>query len=136
MATIHSSYSDHLRVQATHLASNTILITDAPVDNHGKGASFSPTDLACTALAHCAMTIMGIVAQQSGISLSGSHFETTKIMSGSLPRRIASVEIAFSLPAGISVENQKILEKAAANCPVALSLHPDIIQKLTFNYSV
>jgi uncharacterized OsmC-like protein len=132
---IKSIYQGDLRTQATHLASNESIITDAPTDNNGKGEAFSPTDLVCAALGSCMATIMGITAQRENISLQGLTWETTKIMTNS-PRRIAEIHITFTFPFGqkLSDKEKQKLENAARSCPVALSLAAEIKQILTFHY--
>jgi uncharacterized OsmC-like protein len=135
MATIRSTYNGGLRTSAQHLASGNTIITDAPLDNNGKGEAFSPTDLVCAALGSCMMTIMGIVANRASIDIEGMEISTVKIMAAE-PRRIAEVVLTFTMPAGKTyTEKEKaMLENAARTCPVALSLHPDIKQTITFQY--
>ncbi|GAB3826319.1 OsmC family protein [Pontibacter rugosus] len=135
MATIKSTYSGNLRTTAQHLASGNSIITDAPVDNNGKGEAFSPTDLVSAALGSCMMTIMGIVANRSNIDIEGMEIEITKIMSAE-PRRIGEIILNFTMPAGktYSDKEKSMLENAAHTCPVALSLHPDIKQTVNFQY--
>ncbi|WP_439880574.1 OsmC family protein [Pontibacter sp. MBLB2868] len=134
MITVKSSYKGNLRTSAVHVASNNTIITDAPVDNNGKGEAFSPTDLVCAALGSCMMTIMGIVANRSNIDIEGTEIETVKIMA-SEPRRIAEVVLNFKMPAKDYSDKEKaMLENAARTCPVALSLHPDIKQTINFVY--
>lgn len=135
MPTIQTIYQGNLRTQATHVASGNILITDAPVDNNGKGEAFSPTDLVCTALGSCMMTIMGIVAERDNIDLRDTSFQVTKIMSAS-PRKISRIELVFNMKASVSLteEQQEKLKRAALTCPVALSLHPDIEQVAEFRF--
>ena len=124
-----------MRTTAQHLASGNTIITDAPTDNNGKGEAFSPTDLVAAALGSCMMTIMGIVANRAGIDIDGIDMEITKIMAAE-PRRIAEVVLNFTMPAGKSYSDKEkaMLENAARTCPVALSLHPDIKQTVTFQY--
>jgi putative redox protein len=134
MATIHNTYTGALRTTAKHLASGNTIITDAPVDNNGRGEAFSPSDLVCAALGSCMMTIMGIVADRSSINIEGMEIETTKIMSAE-PRRIAEVVLTFKMPLNNYTSKEKaMLENAARTCPVALSLHPDIKQTVNFQY--
>ena len=131
---IKSEYSGQLRTSATHLASNNSIITDAPVDNHGKGEAFSPTDLVASALTSCMMTIMGIVAEKRKVDLSGLSANTTKIMQNT-PRKIAEVKIEFHWEDCVaSEEDKKILKERALTCPVALSLKEDVLQNVTFNF--
>jgi len=134
MVAIDLAYAGNLRCKATHGPSGTTLITDAPVDNHGRGESFSPTDLVATALGGCMMTIMGIVAKRDGIALEGVKVHVEKIMTPAPPRRIAKLVIAFTMPAGLNAEDRAKLERAAHTCPVSLSLHPDVVQDVTFTY--
>ena len=131
--TIETIYKGELRSEATHLQSGTKIITDAPTDNHGKGESFSPTDMVAAALGSCMLTIMDLAAQRLGIDLKGTRLEITKIMAAE-PRRIAEIKIDFYLPGDYSDKDKKILERAADTCPVAKSLHPDLVQNITFHY--
>lgn len=134
MRTIKSSYLGNLRTQARHLQSGNSIITDAPLDNNGKGEAFSPTDLVCAALGSCMVTIMGIVAERENISLDGLSWEITKIMQAS-PRKIHEVIIDFIWinPVQDQVFLQK-LKNAARTCPVALSLDAAIKQTVNFNF--
>jgi putative redox protein len=134
MPTIKSSYLGNLRTEAIHLQSGNTIITDAPLDNNGKGEAFSPTDLVCAALGSCMVTIMGIVAERENISLEGLSWEITKIMQTS-PRKIQEVIMDFhwSNPVDDKVFIQK-LKNAARTCPVALSLDPSIKQTVNFNF--
>lgn len=138
MPTSKIIYLGDLRTSATHLQSGEQIITDAPLDNNGRGEAFSPTDLAATSLGSCAMTIVGIVARRDEVDLSGSEISITKIMSAEPPRRIAKVEVAFKMktPTEISDELKAKYERAAHTCPVALSLHPDIEQVFSFEWTV
>ena len=135
MATISEKYLGDLRVECVHNASGTVMITDAPVDNQGKGEAFSPTDLCATALASCATTIMGIYARSHDIDITGMTVEVVKTMSAS-PRRIGKLEVTFNMPEReYSDREKKALINAAHTCPVHLSLHPDIEQIFTFNWA-
>ena len=128
------TYQGSLRTSALHLASNNQIITDAPVDNHGKGEAFSPTDLTATSLATCMMTIMGIAAEGRGWDLTGTKAQILKVMAAN-PRRISKIIIHLKMiHPGLDVNDQKILEKAGRTCPVALSLHPDIEQIISFEW--
>src|SRR3982750_256579 len=120
-------YDGNLRTVATHLQSGTVIETDAPVDNQGKGERFSPSDLVATALASCMMTIMGIKARDMNVDLKGTKIEMQKIMKSD-PRRIGGITLTFSFPAELSLEDKEktILERAAHTCPVIYSIHPDI----------
>ncbi|HCQ28674.1 MAG TPA: osmotically inducible protein OsmC [Flavobacteriales bacterium] len=124
-------YQGNLRTEIIHLKSNTKIITDAPVDNKGKGESFSPTDLTAVSLASCMITIMGIKAQENNINIIGTTAEADKIMLSN-PRRIGEIIVKIKLPENLSEKERKILMKSALTCPVALSLHPDIKQTVLF----
>lgn len=138
MPTSKIIYLGELRTQATHLASAESIITDAPLDNNGKGEAFSPTDLTATSLGSCAMTIMGIVARRDEIDFTGSEIEITKIMTAELPRKIARIEVNFTMktPKALSDEVKAKYVRTAHTCPVALSLHPDIEQVFNFEWVV
>ncbi|GAC1367397.1 MAG: OsmC family protein [Hymenobacter sp.] len=135
MNTATARYAGQLRTEATHVASGNVIQTDAPTDNHGRGEAFSPTDLVSTALGACMMTIMGIVAERHQLDLVGSTFAVTKHMSPDAPRRIAQIDVAFTLPAALSASERALLERSAYTCPVTLSLHPDIKQNVVFEYN-
>ena len=126
-------YKGELRTEATHLQSNTIIYTDAPKDNHGKGEAFSPTDLVATALGSCMISIMGIVAMKEGITpVDGAIAEITKVMYAE-PRRIGEIHVKLIFPKHAYTDKEKkIYEHAAHTCPVAKSLHPDIKQVVEF----
>ena len=98
MIRLTSTYEGGLRCRATHGPSGTSVVTDAPVDNHGRGESFSPTDLVATALGACMLTVIGIVAERHGLDLAGMTSETEKVMSASAPRRIASLRTRITIP--------------------------------------
>ncbi|MBK9565726.1 MAG: OsmC family protein [Saprospiraceae bacterium] len=125
-------YTGDLRTECTHLRSGQTIITDAPVDNNGKGEAFSPTDLAATSLGSCMITIMGISARNHKIDIDGATLEVTKHMASD-PRRISGIDIKVNMPQiSYTSKEKKILEKAGRTCPVAFSLHPDIIQNIEF----
>ena len=127
-------YTGELRTSCLHLRSNEQLITDAPTDNNGKGQSFSPTDLVATALASCMLTIMGIQAKKMQITLAGTKASVNKIMAAN-PRRISKIEIDISFPKNNWDEKiKKQLKTAALNCPVAKSIHQEIIQDIVFRF--
>jgi putative redox protein len=127
-------YKGELRTELTHLKSGISIITDAPTDNQGKGEAFSPTDLLSASLGACMLTIMGIVAKRNNIEIDGTRIKVSKIMADS-PRRVSEVHVEFDMPSGNFNEKEKdLLRNAALTCPVAKSLHPDIIQKVIFNY--
>ncbi|MGI8951145.1 MAG: OsmC family protein [Chitinophagaceae bacterium] len=129
-------YKGNLRTHSTHLQSGSIVETDAPTDNHGKGERFSPTDIVATALGTCMLTIMGIKARDMNINLEGTKIDITKIMDSN-PRRISAIILNFHFPENLQAdEKQKtILEKAAINCPVAKSIHPDIDVDVKFGWN-
>jgi uncharacterized OsmC-like protein len=134
MSTAKGSYLGELRTENTHSASGKKFITDAPVDNNGKGEAFSPTDTVCAALSSCMMTLMGIYAERENINLAGLSSEITKHMAAN-PRRISKIEIHFNWPHPEATDHQKeLLKRAAITCPVAHSLHPDIEQVVSFNF--
>ena len=132
--TATARYAGHLRTEATHTASGNLIQTDAPVDNHGRGEAFSPTDLVSTALGSCMMTVMGIVAERHNWDLVGSTFAVLKQMSAEPPRRIAQIDVTFTLPATLAPQERTLLERAAHTCPVGLSLHPEVRQNIVFEY--
>ena len=132
MVHLSSVYEGGLRCRATHAPSGTSLVTDAPVDNHGKGESFSPTDLVATALGACMMTIMGIVAERHGVNLVGMRAETVKEMTKEPPRRIASLRTRLTIPLPADHPQRAALEQAAHTCPVHKSLHPEIDAAIEF----
>ncbi|HEV7348494.1 OsmC family protein [Telluribacter sp.] len=138
MPTIKTEYLGELRTEATHVQSGTAIITDAPTDNQGRGEAFSPTDLVAASLGSCMITIMGIAARRDGIDLKGSDMEITKGMSADAPRRIVRIEVKLGMLTDreLTAEERARLERAAHTCPVALSLHPDITQAITFAWNV
>ena len=130
------TYLGDLRTEAVHLRSGITIITDAPVDNQGKGEAFSPTDLCATSLASCMLTLMGISARNHGLNIDGAEAEVTKIMAAD-PRRISKVIVRVLMPAGqFSEVQKKILETAARTCPVSFSLAEGIEQEMEFVWSV
>ena len=134
MVEIQIAYLGELRCQATHGPSGVKLVTDAPVDNMGKGESFSPTDLVATALGSCMLTIMGIVAQRHKLDLSGTRVKVTKEMATTPVRRIGRLPVEIHVPGEISAEDRQRLEQAAYTCPVHKSLHPDIDSPVVFKW--
>ena len=135
MTKINTVYTGSLRTEAVHELSGTKIITDAPLDNHGKGESFSPTDLLATALGSCMLTIMGISAPAYGYDITGTTVETEKIM-GTNPRRVVEIKITFNFPKDreFTAQQKRAIEAAARTCPVANSLHPDLVKTIVFNY--
>lgn len=125
-------YQGDLRVAATHGPSGASLHTDAPVDNHGKGESFSPTDLVATGLGSCMATVMGIHAQKENLDLKGMLIFVEKLMTATPPRKIRQLKVRLELPHPLSPEVAGQLKEIALNCPVALSLNPDIKLDLDF----
>ena len=124
-------YQGNLRTQCLHLASGNIIITDAPVDNQGKGEAFSPTDTVATALASCMLTIMGIKARDLSVALEGTKAEVTKTM-GTQPRRIVGIKVRILFPHALDAKTQQLLERAGNTCPVHYSLNPDIEKDIEF----
>lgn len=134
MVEMEIEYLGELRCAARHLPSGACLYSDAPLDNEGRGESFSPTDLAATALGTCMLTILGIVARRHGIVLDAARVRVRKIMTSNPPRRIARLEVDLFLPLPANHPRRELLEKAARECPVALSLHPEIAQAVEFHW--
>ncbi|HTB25011.1 MAG TPA: OsmC family protein [Puia sp.] len=128
-------YEGELRTVAQHTASGTRIETDAPVDNHGKGEKFSPSDLVATALGSCMLTIMGMKARDLEIDLKGTRIEIQKFMKAD-PRRISGISLTFHLPNNLhlSEKNKTILQRAADTCPVFYSIHPDIDVQVNYNW--
>jgi putative redox protein len=125
-------YEGKLRCRCTHIESGTEILTDAPRDNHGNGEAFSPTDLVATALGSCIMTTMAIRCLQMDISIDGTKVEVNKIMASD-PRRISQIDVILHMPANnYSDKDKMILERTAMHCPVAISLHPDLVKVVTF----
>ena len=127
------TYLGDLRTSSIHLQSGTEILSDAPLDNNGKGEAFSPTDTVANALATCMMTIMGIKSRDIDVDLKGSTAEVIKIMNAE-PRRIGAIEIVFEMFGTADVKSKTMLERAAMTCPVFLSLHPEIDKRITFNW--
>ncbi|MGM0580290.1 MAG: OsmC family protein [Bacteroidota bacterium] len=132
MATSSIKYIHLLKTKATHNGSGNSLITDAPVDNNGEGAYFSPTDLAATSLASCMLTVMGIYADQNKLELGEINCDLQKEMAAN-PRRITAITIDIYWKTNLSEEEIQKLKNIGLNCPVAKSLHPEIKQNVTFN---
>lgn len=135
MATIEIKYLGDLRTESTHVRSGQKLITDAPVDNNGKGEAFSPTDLLVTALATCMVTVMGIASREHQINMDDITCTVVKIMAAD-PRRVSEIQIEFNFPKEQKYTDREkaILERSARTCPVAQSVHPDLIQNVVFNF--
>lgn len=133
--TFHTTYLGDLRTEMVHGPSGTKVLTDAPVDNHGKGEAFSPTDLVASAVGSCMMTIMGIVAKRDGLHLEGTTIAIEKHMTAETPRKIAKIVVNFTMAPGIPVDQRAKLERAAHTCPVTLSLHPEVQQIVHFAWA-
>lgn len=131
MVEVTMRYEGELHCTATHTPSGSTLPTDAPVDNNGKGESFSPTDLMATALGTCVLTTMAIVANNLGVDMQGATASVTKEMAPKPPRRIARLTCLVTMPPGIAHEHHERLTHAANHCPVHQSLHPDIDAPIT-----
>lgn len=133
MPTSKVTYLGELRTSSIHINSGSEIISDAPLDNNGKGEAFSPTDTVANALASCMFTVMGIKAREMDVDFSGSTAEVTKIM-GTDPRRIAEIHVTFSMAINPDEKTKTILERTAMTCPVFYSLHPDIKKEIVFNW--
>lgn len=134
MVSIHVHYEGDLRCRAVHGPSKQELFTDAPVDNHGRGESFSPTDLVATALATCMATVIGIKAQQKELNVAGMTLQIEKHMSTDTPRRIVALPIRITVPLPPDHPDRRLLESVALACPVLQSLHPDIEKTVTWHW--
>lgn len=128
-------YEGQLRTQATHTQSGTIIETDAPTDNRGKGERFSPTDLLCVSLGTCIITTMGIKAGDMRIDLAGATIQVQKHMLPD-PRRVGRIDVTLTFPATLRLEEKDkvILQRTGDNCPVQKSLHPDIERNIVYNW--
>lgn len=133
MVRISIEYTGDLHCKAQHGPSGSVVETDAPVDNQGRGESFSPTDLVATGLGTCMATIMGIYAKRKGIPLEGLRIEIGKEMTQSPPRKISKLTAEIWLPAGVAKD--PALEAAALTCPVYQSLHPEVEKSVVFHWS-
>lgn len=135
MVQIDIEYRGDLRTQATHVPSGATLVTDAPVDNQGRGEAFSPTDLVATALGSCILTIMGIVAERHGWSLVGARAVVDKRMRTEGERRIAALEVRLVLPGGFDERQRATLERAALGCPVHRTLGGNVEMPVRFEWA-
>lgn len=135
MTKMRTAYLGGLRTEIEHIQSGNKVLTDAPLDNHGKGEFFSPTDLFSSSLGSCMLTIMGISAEGYNFSIEGTTLEIEKIMAAD-PRRVAEIHIDVNFPKNnnYTAQQKRILESAAKTCPVSNSLHPDIKKIINFNY--
>tara|TARA_Y100000768_G_scaffold262328_1_gene199988 strand:+ start:191 stop:592 length:402 start_codon:yes stop_codon:yes gene_type:complete len=127
------TYEGSLRTKALHIQSGNSIVTDAPVDNEGKGEAFSPTDLVATALASCMLTIMGIVAERNDVELKGTTAEVEKIM-GAMPRQISEIKIKILFNKNFDKITKRKLESAALTCPVSNSLNKNLKESIQFIY--
>lgn len=127
------TYLGDLRTASVHIASQSTIISDAPVDNHGKGEAFSPTDTVANALASCMLTVMGIKADQMQVDMTGTVAEVTKVMADA-PRRISEIHVRVSVKGVHEPKHQAILENTARTCPVLQSLHPDLKKHIRFSW--
>jgi uncharacterized OsmC-like protein len=128
-------YEGNLRCKVTHNQSGTVIETDAPTDNKGKGERFSPTDTVCVALATCVVTTMGIKANEMGIVLDGTEIEIQKYMLAD-PRRIGKIDVTLKFPKtlNLSEKDRTIMERTGNNCPVAKSLSPELEQNIKYEW--
>ncbi|TGD59090.1 OsmC family protein [Flavobacterium humi] len=127
------TYLGDLRTSSVHIQSGTEILSDAPTDNNGKGEAFSPTDAVANALGTCMMTIMAIKARDLNVDLVGSTIEVTKIMQAE-PRKIAKIQLVLHMATAADEKTKTILERTGMNCPVLLSLNPDIDKEIAFNW--
>lgn len=135
MVTIEIDYEGELHCRAVHGPSRTELATDAPVDNQGRGESFSPTDLVATALGSCIMTTMGIVAARRDVSLKGMRMRVGKEMTTEGPRKIARLTVDAEVPLAADHPEREVLERAAETCPVHRSLAPEVEVVMNWRWS-
>jgi putative redox protein len=134
METTRTIYKGDLRTEITHVRSGSVIITDAPVDNKGKGENFSPTDMVASALGSCIFTIMGIAAREHGFSIDGTTCKITKIMTEN-PRKIGEIRIEFDFTSMDYTDKQKkILKYCVKTCPVALSLNKSVFQNVRLSF--
>ena len=135
MTKMRTQYLGNLRTEIEHIQSGNTITTDAPLDNNGKGEFFSPTDMFASSLGSCMLTIIGIAANTHGFSIDGTTLEIEKIMAAN-PRRVAEIKIDVHFPkdANYTDKQKRIIEAAAKTCPVANSLHPDVIKSINYIY--
>ena len=128
-------YHGDLRCQATHLQSGTVIESDAPTDNRGKGEKFSPTDLLCVSLGTCIITTIALKARELSLGVSDTRIEVTKHMLND-PRRVGQIDVIVKFPSSLSVEekDKTVLERTGNNCPVARSIHPDIKANISYEW--
>lgn len=132
MVRIDVAYEGELHCSGSHEPSGAVVSTDAPRDNHGRGESFSPTDLLATAFGSCMLTVMGIAARRDGHVLEGARVRVEKHMTAGPTRRVGRLVAHFEMPAGVQPEAQKSLEQVALTCPVKESIHPEINTEIVF----
>lgn len=134
MHSIKTRYTGQLGTHSEHLPSKSFIITDAPIDNNGKGQAFSPTDTLAMALGSCMMTVMAIAGEAEGWDMAGMHLETEKIMAAN-PRRIAAVRINFYWEnCALNEKQRERIKRIGRTCPVALSLHPEVKQEVIYHF--
>lgn len=134
MVEIRLTYEGDLHCSAVHQPSGSVITTDAPLDNNGRGEAFSPTDLVATALASCTATVIGIVAKRKQLEVAGMSVVVRKFMSEDQPRRISRLELDLDVPLSGDHPDRKLLESAARSCPVHHSIHPDIEVVMNWNW--
>jgi len=135
METSRITYTGDLRTEAVHARSGQMFITDAPIDNQGRGEAFSPTDLLATSLGACAITVVGIAARTHGFNIDGTEIKITKIMASD-PRRVSEVIVEMDFPqVRYSEKEKQIIRHTINTCPVGQSLHPDLKQTFILNFS-
>ena len=133
MNTLEIKYLGNLRTSSTHLDSGSVINTDAPKDNHGLGEAFSPTDMVCSALASCILTIMAIAVEKNGIDIKDTTATVKKTM-GNNPRRITQIDVDLTFPKNYDSKTKTILERAAYNCPVHHTLSNNVDKNISFKY--
>ncbi|MDC1024646.1 OsmC family protein [Flavobacteriales bacterium] len=133
MNTFEIKYLGDLRTSSTHIDSESVINTDAPKDNHGLGETFSPTDMVCSALASCILTIMAIAVEKNGIDIKDTTATVKKTM-GNNPRRITQIDVDLTFPKNYDSKTKTILERAACNCPVHHTLSKNVDKNISFKY--
>ena len=126
MIEIYIDYLGDLHCKVKHGPSGQEFLTDAPIDNQGKGEYFSPTDLAATAMGSCIATIMGIKAREHNIDIVGMKIKVTKEMMNQPYRRIKKLTLDVVFPHKLNEHDFTIMKNVIKTCPVTRSLHPDI----------
>ncbi len=133
MATLKTKHLGGLRTEITHVQSGGKVVTDAPVDNRGKGEAISPTDMVAGALGSCMLTLMEMAAERLGLDMTGTELDIVKVMEAE-PRRIGEIRVDVWFPFEADEHARTVLERAAATCPVGKSLHPDLKQVVEYHY--